>query len=234
MRRRHLAAILSATTGLALAGGPATAPAQAASSTHSRKATSSSAAHRSGHAQRPGEHGRARRDRTVGHGGTISAVDAVAGTVTVSHPGENGGAATITVGNDATITLDGAASTLADLPVGARVRITGTETDDVRTVTAVDAVTSWPLRLEGTVGAVGDGTLTLTAAAGRHVTVTVGADATVTLDGTATALAGLTTGARVHVAGTGSISGQTATAVTARSVKTPAAAVRVSVPARKR
>jgi hypothetical protein len=154
--------------------------------------------------------------------GTLDALDADAATVTVSHTSGNGTTRTTTVPVDgaAVITLDGAAVTLADLPAGARIEVTGTVTNGVPAATGLTAVSSWRFTLSGTVVAA-DGvlsTLTVRRSAGT-TTVTVDAAATVRLNRVAVALGALPTGATVKVTGTGSVAGTTVTTVEAHAPK---------------
>ncbi|GAA2490601.1 hypothetical protein Ahu01nite_030130 [Winogradskya humida] len=136
----------------------------------------------------------------------------------------------MTIGSGATVTVDGKAATLADVPVGARVRFgSGSSDSETKTITTVTAVTSWDFRLGGTISAIdaATGTLTVTRPArGRSddtstsstdsgTAVVVGSEATVTVDGKAATFADLTTGLFVQVSGTQNASGQTVTRVTA-------------------
>ncbi|MFI5494532.1 hypothetical protein [Actinoplanes sp. NPDC051859] len=257
MRQRHLTAVLAAVVGVALTGALA-APAQAAPA--SDKQSTTTAAHapegrgpggrgpgdgggRDG--QRPVEdRGPADEDDSASEfraGGTVTAVDSAAATITLSHPGANGAAEeeTIAVAADATVTVDEDDAALGDVPVGARVRLSGTVTvdeededaEEVRTADLVEAVTSWDLRLGGTVSAVDSAASTLTlvppaarkgakAATAKPVTVTVGSGAKVTLDRKTATLADVVVGATVQVSGTEGITGQTVTKVEAKSAVT--------------
>jgi hypothetical protein len=155
--------------------------------------------------------------------GTLGAVDAAAATVTVSHTTGNGTTRTTTVPVDAAaeVTLDGAAVTLADLPTGARIGVTGTVTNGVPAATVLTAVSSWQFTLSGTVAAA-DGvlsTLTVRRSPADITTVTVDASATVRLNHATVALGALPVGATVKVTGTGSVTGTTVTAVEAHAPK---------------
>jgi hypothetical protein len=232
MRRRHLTAVLSTVAGMALAAA-VVAPAQAAAA-HARHATKSSTQHappRDDHRTRGRHRHDAPAEDSFHVAGTVSAVDAEADTLTLTRPGRKGTITeTIPVAGDATVTLDGDAASLADLPAGARVRMNGSEAEDTRTATEIKAITSWPMRIQGTIAGIDPtaGTLTVTVGGRRGTTstttVSVGADVPVTLDGAASTLAGLAAGARVRVLGRGTVGGTTVTAVHARSM--PAAAIR--------
>lgn len=141
MQRRHLSAILTAVTGLTLAGVLAT-PAQAAGTHSPASKASASDDHGSGGGRGPG--GDDRKGGKFRTDGTVSAVDTTAGTVTITHPGRDGTTQTetISVAADAKVSLDGQASSLAALPVGARVRLEGTATATTQTVTRVEARTA--------------------------------------------------------------------------------------------
>jgi hypothetical protein len=155
-------------------------------------------------------------------GGTVTAVDASAGAVTITRLGKGGAGATetVSVAAEAAVTVDRTRATLAGLPVGARALITGTigpGRDATRTATRIDAATSWPLRLGGAVASVGAGTLTLIERDNTTMTVRVGPGVPVTLDGQLSSLAGLPVGVRIWVEGTATATSQTVARVEART-----------------
>ncbi|GGJ87024.1 hypothetical protein GCM10010123_15780 [Pilimelia anulata] len=155
--------------------------------------------------------------------GTVAAADDAAGTLTVTDPA--GADRTVGVDPAATITVDDEDATLADLPTGARVRLSGTATLGAVTATEVEAITTWRFALAGRVAAA-DGTAgILTVTAGDDDTeVAIDADAAVTLNGAAVPLASVPTGARVTVSGTvtnGDALGSTVRATTSNPRKPP-------------
>jgi hypothetical protein len=146
--------------------------------------------------------------------GLVDAADADAGTLTVLTDGQE--YVSVPVDPAATVTVDGAAATLADLPAGARVRLGGTVTDGVADATAVSAVTHWTFSTEGTLDSVDTDDTTVTVS-GRDGSVTVPVDpaAVIRQNGQTVALSALTAGSRVRVAGTVTNSAQLATRVDA-------------------
>jgi hypothetical protein len=218
MQRRHLSAVLAAVAGLGIVGlltGPARA---AATQTPSSRSAARTPGDRRG--DRRNSHGPSDEHGSFWAGGTVTAVDASAGTVTITRLRKDDTAETISVAGDAAITIDKLSGTLAGLPVGARALITGTVgpgSTGVRTVTRIDAATSWPLRLDGAVVSVGDGTLTLNERDKTTITVSVAGGVQVTLDGRASSPAALPVGTRVWVEGTATATGRTVTKVAART-----------------
>jgi hypothetical protein len=185
MQLRHRSAVLAAVAGIVLTG-LATAPAQAAAPAHPVAAAAAGA-----------------RARTFTTEGTLAALDAVAGKLTVA--AENGGGATtVTVSPKASVNVDKSTAKLSALPIGARVKVSGTVGDGANLATSVDATTSWPLVSAGTVKAVDAAARTVTV--GHVLTadevVTVADGAKITLDGRTVALAALPVKARIALTGT--------------------------------
>jgi hypothetical protein len=207
MRQRHVTAVVAAAAGVLFAAGPAL-PALAA---------------RSAGGPSHVNHHRATAvdDDRHASSGIVVSVDATAGTITISHPGDDD-PDTFIVPSGATIKLDGEAATLAGIPAGARVRVGGLDDEDE--ATSVVAVTSWRVQLAGTVASVDTaaGTLTLKRPA---TTVTVGSTAIIKLDGKVVPLGDLPTGARVQIQAT-----RTATATTAIKLQAHAPKPRKSAP----
>jgi hypothetical protein len=110
----------------------------------------------------------------------------------------------IAVDPAATVVVDGVAATLADVPAGARVRVWGTATNGARVATAVNAVTSWRVRVYGKLTVVDADAAAVTVQTGRTTTETFAVDpaAKVRVNGIATTLATLPVGALVTVTGT--------------------------------
>lgn len=132
--------------------------------------------------------------------GQLTAVDTTASTVTVTTRSEHGPdqVQTLNVSAAATITVDGVATPLANLPVNAWVHLKVDPTDP----TTVTAIQAFGKRVGGTVASVdtGAGTLTLTDHESTHqTTYNVSNTATVTINGTAGTLASLTTGMEVRL-----------------------------------
>ncbi len=214
MQRRHLSAVLAAVAGLGIVG-LLTGPARA---TATHPPSSRTAGRTPG--DRRNSHGPSDEHGSFWAGGTVTAVDASAGTVTITRLRKDDTPETISVAADAAITIDRVSGTLAGLPVGTRALITGTVAPGgagVRTATRIDAATSWPLRLEGTVVSVGDGTLTLSGHDKATITVAMASGVQVTLDGRASSPAALPVGTRVWVEGTATGTGRTVTKVAART-----------------
>lgn len=131
--------------------------------------------------------------------GTVASVDAVAKTITVS-ASQHGTTANVTLNVDpnAIITADGAPVSLSALLAGANVSLSSSG-KNAGVVTGIRAVGS---DIEGTVSSVNTtaGTITL---AGDHggaaTTFTVPASATITINNTPATLAGINTGAEIHL-----------------------------------
>ena len=146
--------------------------------------------------------------------GSVAAVDAAAGTLTVSWATRAGTATlTATVGVTAAVMVDGVAATVADLPVGARVTVNGVVSAGVRTVTKVRAITTWPFRAVGAAAAVDEVGATITLDSDEPIAVA--AAAAVVVDGVAATLADVPAGARVRVSGTAINGLRSATAINA-------------------
>ncbi len=143
----------------------------------------------------------------------VDAADADAGTLSVLHGDEF---TAIPVDAAATVTVDGVTAGLADVPAGARVRVSGTVTNGVLSATTLKVVTTWTFALDGRVGSVDttDGTITV-ARRGGSVTVPVDPAARIRQNSRTTTLAGLTTGAVVRVTGTVTNSVENATRIDA-------------------
>ncbi|MEV1290285.1 hypothetical protein [Micromonospora sp. NPDC049679] len=136
---------------------------------------------------------------SFGVDGTVTAVDPDASTITV-----NRGSSTVTVPVDgaAVVTIDHAASTLAAVPAGARVRVRGTVTNSVENATTLDVTTRWSFGVDGTVTAVDPDASTITVNRGSStVTVPVDGAAVVTIDHAASTLSAVQTGGRVRISG---------------------------------
>lgn len=71
--------------------------------------------------------------------GSITAVAAADGTITVAAKGDKGGDVTVAVPADARITVNGARKSLADIATGYRVTVTGVRTGSVYTAVRVQA-----------------------------------------------------------------------------------------------
>jgi small nuclear ribonucleoprotein (snRNP)-like protein len=134
--------------------------------------------------------------------GSLVSVDATANTITLSDPwnfsGSSSNPTTYTLGTAATITADGAASTLGALAVGDEIVLTLSST----TPTTVTAIKATGKSLDGSVTAVDTtaGTITLTPDDGSaSTTVTIPSAATITVNGATGALTGVTTGSQVHI-----------------------------------
>lgn len=75
-------------------------------------------------------------------GGTVSAVDGTALTITLT--GKNSTTTTYAVSSTAKITVDRTVTALGDLKAGLRVQVRGTTADDTKTVTRIEAWTTVP------------------------------------------------------------------------------------------
>ncbi|WP_197287332.1 hypothetical protein, partial [Planomonospora sphaerica] len=89
------------------------------------------------------------------------------------------------VAEDATVVIDGVVATLAEVPAGARVKVTGIVTNSVGSATALVVTTTWNFRQDGVVASVDAdaATVTVTAANGAESVIPVAEDATVVIDG---------------------------------------------------
>ena len=108
------------------------------------------------------------------------------------------------------------AATLADVPAGARVRVTGTAMNGVLNATTVTVVTMWPFTVVGTITAVDTVDATVTVAQGRQaVTVPVDPAARIQQNNRTVTLSGLIRGATVRVSGKATNGVQNATRIDA-------------------
>ncbi|MBG0820066.1 hypothetical protein HS048_04850 [Planomonospora sp. ID91781] len=152
--------------------------------------------------------------------GVVASVDADAAILKVTVPAVGGTAsqATLTVAATAAVTVDGVAATLAEVPVGSRIKVTGSGISGTRTATRLAVTTTWSFRQDGVVASVDAdaATVTVTAANGAESVIPVAEDATVVIDGVVATLAEVPAGARVKVTGivTNSVGSATALAVT--------------------
>ncbi|MBG0814219.1 hypothetical protein [Planomonospora sp. ID82291] len=137
--------------------------------------------------------------------GTVAAVDADAATLTVA--AANGAESAIPVAEEAVVLVDGVAATLAEVPVGARIKVTGTVTNSVGSATRLVVTTTWSFRQDGMIAAVDADAATVTvthlARTGlAQTTIPVADGAVVTLNRTVSTPAALPAGAQVQVTGT--------------------------------
>ncbi|WP_449063350.1 hypothetical protein [Planomonospora algeriensis] len=150
--------------------------------------------------------------------GVVAAVDAAAATLAVTVPAAGGTTARagLTVAATAAVTVDGVAATLAEVPVGSRIKVTGTGISGTRTATKLVVTTTWAFRQEGVVASVDAdaGTVAVTAANGAENAIPVAEDAVVLIDGVAATVAEVPAGARIKVTGTVTNSVGSATALT--------------------
>jgi hypothetical protein len=208
MRLRHLAPVLSAVAGLALAGVLA-GPAQAAPVTATAGTSASSGVVVNANV----------KVSAFVALGKITAVDASAGTVTVRPVlATDTAALNITVTAKTAIRVNLAKVTLAKLPVGARVLVAGNADGTVRTANSIDALTLSNVHVDGTVTAVTSKAITLNVNAGgtsAAVNVPVSADAKITLNGKSVKLSDLPVGAKISLDGTDGTAGLLALKVTA-------------------
>ena len=145
--------------------------------------------------------------------GLVDAIDPAALTIAIDHDGD---LTTADIDPAATVTIDGVSATIADVPVGAKIRVRGTVTNSAAVITAIDAVTTWRFSLEGVIGAVdtAGGTITL---AGIDNPFDVSPTATITRNRTAVDLTALRATDRVLIFGTATTTDRTVTRITARS-----------------
>ncbi|HWE95608.1 MAG TPA: hypothetical protein VG269_16710, partial [Tepidisphaeraceae bacterium] len=125
--------------------------------------------------------------------GSVVSVDTAANKITISVTSEHAAAkqTTFTVGAGATITVDGATATLADLGAGTWVAIQTSSTD----ATTATSIIAFGKRVEGTVTAVDTtaNTITLTGHnGGTATTYKVPSTATITFNGATAALSAIT------------------------------------------
>ncbi|GGK62193.1 hypothetical protein Ppa06_61200 [Planomonospora parontospora subsp. parontospora] len=152
--------------------------------------------------------------------GVVASVDADAAILKVAVPAAGGttSQATLTVAATASVTVDGVAATLAEVPVGSRIKVTGSGISGTRTATRLAVTTTWNFRQDGVVASVDAdaATVAVTAANGAESVIPVAEDATVVIDGVVATLAEVPAGARVKVTGivTNSVGSATALAVT--------------------
>lgn len=138
-------------------------------------------------------------DHHNGSFGSIVRVDPNASTITINITNEHGPGQqkTFTVAANATVTIDGTASSLASLTAGAWVHLQ-VSSSDPNTVTAIQA---FGKRVEGTVASVdaGANTITINTDQNGAATYNVSPTATVTLNGSTSTLSSLLAGTDVRL-----------------------------------
>jgi hypothetical protein len=201
MRLRHRAAVLTAVAGLTLTGLATAGPAMAATTATVKAAASAPT-------------------RTFTTQGTVSALNAAKATLTVA--GLSGTSSTVTVAPTAAVTVDGATSKLAKLPIGANVKLSGTVSNGANVATRVDATVPRPFVSAGSVVAVDPAARTVTVkrlsltGTGATEVLPVADRAAITLDARTVALSAVPAKAHILVTGTvtdGTYSAKTLTAV---------------------
>lgn len=189
MRIRHRAAVLTAVSCIALTGFSAAGSAAMAATAAARPAASTSAT-----------------TKALSVQGTLSALNTAKSTLTVA--GDDGTTIAVNVDPKATIKIDGDTAKLAKLPVGARLKLTGTTANGVNVATGVEASTVLPFVSLGSVTSVDTAAATITvrqlslSSRTGSATYPVADKAAITLDGRKVTLDKLPAKARVLITGT--------------------------------
>jgi hypothetical protein len=148
--------------------------------------------------------------------GTVTSVDTTADTISISNP-VNGSSAptTYTLASNATITADGATTTLGSLLAGAHVALQLSTANGATTVTSITAISQ---NVSGTVSSVDTtaNTITLTGFDGGSTTYPVGSSATISLDGSTSTLGALTAGTSAQLT-LSALDGKTVTKIQAHT-----------------